>query len=349
MQSYPLDADTRTHLMQRALLCDAPTPLSVERQADAQVYVYTDAWNTPEIARSYIIGAFDGMHVGHQALVHDACAYARAHDTLAVAVTFDPDPSALVGAAPQALLLTLSARVRALAAAGVDAVVVLRFTPELMKTSYQDFCSKVLQRFGKLASLHVGADFALGAQAQGTVEALTHLGKEQGFVVMGHPLVEVTNGTVTATRIRALLQQAQLDQANELLGRCYCVHGRVEHGREQGASFGFPTANVHCDKSWCFPQQGVYACMLYCDGHAWPAAVNVGAPPTFTEEKQNFLEAHLLGFEGDLYTKEVDVAFISFLRLSKKFPSLEELKKTVVGNIQWIATNIGTAPMEVSL
>lgn len=348
MQAYPLDAAICTQLTQHALILGSPTPLNVATSEQAQVYVYTNAWDTPGISRSYIIGAFDGMHVGHQALVHDACAYAHAHNTLAVAVTFDPDPSALVDAAQQTMLLAVPDRIRALAAAGVDAVVVLTFTPKLMQTSYQTFCLTVLERFGHMASLHVGVDFALGSQAQGTVELLGQLGKEHGFTVIGYPLVEAQAGAVTATRIRGLLKQTHLAVANELLGRWHFVRGTVEHGRGEGASFGFPTANIRSDGSWCFPGQGVYACVVRYKNHAWPAAVNVGAPPTFLAKQQNFLEAHLLGFEGDLYGKEVEVAFIAFLRPSRKFSSLEELEKTVVGNIQWVAANIGSVPMEVS-
>ena len=117
--------------------------------------------------------------------------------------------------------------------------------------------------------------------------------------------------------------------------------------RGKGRSFGFPTANVRCGRNWCFPAQGVYACMVRHNMHAWPAAVNVGAPPTFSVEQQSFLEANLLGFEGNLYGEEVEVSFIEYLRPSRKFPSLEELEKTVVGNIQWVATNIGNSPVEV--
>ncbi|WP_028264185.1 riboflavin biosynthesis protein RibF [Atopobium fossor] len=347
MQQYPLDAPTLTRLARQSFVLDGPELLLTERHADAQVFIYNKTWNTLGVSRSYIIGAFDGMHTGHQSLVHDACVYARTHNTLAVAVTFDPDPSALVADVQQTMLLATQDRVRALAASGVDAVVVLKFTPKLMHTSYQDFCSTVLEDFGHMESLHVGVDFVLGAQAQGTVDMLKNLGAEKGFAVVGHPLVEAQIGTVTATRIRSLLKDAKLATANELLGRWHFVRGTVEYGRGKGRSFGFPTANVRCDSNWCFPAQGVYACMVRYNNCAWPAAVNVGAPPTFLAEQQGFLEAHLLGFEGNLYGKEVEVSFIEYLRPSRKFSSLEELEKTVVGNIQWVATNIGNAPVEV--
>ena len=133
-----------------------------------------------------------------------------------------------------------------------------------------------------------------------------------------------------------------------LLGRCHFVRGWVDHGRGEGTSFGFPTANVRCDARTCMPAEGVYACVVSDGSRAWPAAANVGAPPTFdTRHDAYFLEANLLGFEGDLYGSELAVTFVAWLRASRPFSSLEELERTVLSNIDWVRRNVGETGVEV--
>ena len=123
--------------------------------------------------------------------------------------------------------------------------------------------------------------------------------------------------------------------------------GQFAHGRGEGTGFGFPTANVVCDPRACMPAEGVYACYVSQGGTAWPAAANVGAPPTFAGRRAAFLEANLLGFTGDLYGAEVAVSFVRWLRPSRVFDSLSELERVVLGNIEWVRRNLGDAPREL--
>ena len=291
------------------------------------------------------IGAFDGVHLGHRALIARAGAEARERGDELVVVTFSPDPSAvLTPERPQRLLLGDGDRVRALESIeGVNRVVVLDFTPELAALPYERFVRETLGALVDLDCIVVGSDFRLGAGGAGTVAALSELGRADGFDVIGMDLIDEGGTPVTATRIRALLGEGRVEAAAGLLGRCHVVRGEVEHGRGEGTGFGFPTANVRVPESLCLPAEGVYAGYVTCGDTAWPAAINVGKPRSFSpgEEGASFLEATLLGFEGDLYGASVAVSFVRWLREPRSFSSVEELERVVLGNVSWVRATLG--------
>ena len=298
------------------------------------------------------MGVFDGLHLGHRALLEQAKREARAEGTRFVVVTFDPDPSDVVSSStPARHLLHGDDRVRGLLGLGADAVLVIRFTPDLSSLAPETFVRDVLMHELRPTAVHVGENFRFGYRARGTTETLEELGHAYGFSVRAHGLVEGDGGPVSATRIRALLERGDLDMANDLLRRCHYVRGRVEHGRGEGTSFGFPTANVRCKSTVCMPAEGVYGCYVTFGRKRWPAAVNVGAPPTFTDggdsTQGTFLEANLVGFDGDLYGADVAVSFVAWLRGSKVFESIDELERTVLGNIAWVRANLGEGELEV--
>lgn len=297
-----------------------------------------------------VMGAFDGLHEGHRSLVKSALSDARVQELSCVAVTFNPDPAeVLVGVQPGTRLLSCSNRARGLLALGVDYVLSFSFTKEEANTSYQDFIRLQLGRVVRVASVHVGTNFRFGAGGAGTPEAMRALGNQDGFQVHAHDLLQSGSAVVSATRIRRILAQGDLGEATELFQRCHFVSGVVRHGRGEGTSFGFPTANVVCDVRDCLPKEGVYACFVVHGNSAWPAAANVGAPPSFSSPMPAFLEANLLGFSGDLYDEPVQVVFVRWLRASRKFASLEQLEQAVFNNIDWVRINLGDARLEVGL
>ena len=289
------------------------------------------------------LGAFDGVHLGHRALVAAAVAEARELGVPAVAVTFDPDPSVVLsGPRPGDELLCVADRLRLLASLGVDALLVVPFTSELAAHDHASFLSGWLRACVGAVSLHVGRDFRMGRGGAGTVSALSEAARPLGMGVHGHELVEVDGSPVSATRIRGLVRGGEVEAAARLLARPHAVRGRVVHGRGEGTGFGFPTANVTLGPEACLPGEGVYAAFAISGGHAWPAAVNVGAPRTFGgEEGAAFLEATLLGFDGDLYGDELSVCFVAWLREPRKFASFDELKATVLGNVEWVRRFVG--------
>ena len=298
------------------------------------------------------MGVFDGLHLGHRSLLDCAKSEAKARDARLVVVTFSPDPADVLASPPHARhLLSDDDRVRGLLAIGVDAVLVLHFTSDLASRGPEAFVRDVFLREARPVAVHVGENFRFGYKASGTTSTLEELGRIYGFAVRVHKLVQGEGGTVSATRIRMLLEDGDLDMANALLLRCHYVRGKVEHGRGEGTSFGFPTANVWCDSHVCMPAEGVYGCYVTHGSKRWPAAANVGTPPTFAREGETnrgtFLEANLIGFDGDLYGEEVTVSFVSWLRGSRVFDTLDELERTVLGNIAWVRENLGEGEMEV--
>lgn len=341
-QDVPAERALRETLLRNILA--APSSRSVPEGS----FEKRTSWrNTPTGLQRTVcaIGAFDGVHLGHRALIERAREEADARgDELAV-VTFSPDPSVvLTPGRPQRLLLGDGDRMHALESIeGVDRVVALDFTAELAALPYERFVRETLGGLMDLDVIVVGSDFSLGAGGAGTVGALTELGRADGFEVVGMDLLDEGGSPVTATRIRGMLGEGRVEHAAGLLGRCHFVRGVVEHGRGEGTSFGFPTANVRVFDGLCLPAEGVYAGYVACANTAWPAAINVGKPRSFSpgEEGEPFLEATLLGFEGDLYGAEVSVVFVRWLREPRLFSSLDELERVVLGNVSWVRDTLG--------
>ena len=261
------------------------------------------------------IGVFDGVHLGIRRCLPTPSPTLRARGVEAVAVTFDRDPDQVVSpetAAPQ--LLTLADKVGFIAATGVDAILVIPFTHDLAEMCPEEFLESVLLHAVQPLAVHVGGDFRFGCRATGDVGALQRSGVEHGFEVSPHELVSAAGLPVTSSRIRTLVAAGDVRAAAQLLGRATCVAGVVHRGRGEGASLGFPTANVVPVEFAALPADGVYAGRaILADGGMWAAAISVGTPPTFPEAR-DYLEAHLIGFDGDLYDQPLTLLFFERLR-----------------------------------
>lgn len=294
------------------------------------------------------IGAFDGMHRGHRDLLARARADARERGVASIAVTFDPDPDRVVSHAPSPKLLSARDRIEALRRSGVDGVLVVPFDAALASLDHAEFFERVILPVLDVRSVHVGSDFRLGAGGRADVGVLRAWGAGRDIEVIGHDLVCDDGTPITATRIRGLVGAGALDAVERELGRRYFVRGTVVRGRMQGSSMGFPTANIELPSFVQRPRAGVYAGYAFDGRAAWPAAINVGIPPTFEgEEGAAELEANILGFSGDLYGAELCILFASFLRNQRTFASEEELVSTVRGNIEDVRELFGEGEVEL--
>ncbi|MGV8082634.1 MAG: riboflavin biosynthesis protein RibF [Coriobacteriia bacterium] len=276
------------------------------------------------------IGVFDGVHIGHQALVRETITEARARGVKAVAVTFDRDPDQIVTpdrAARQ--LLLVNEKYQLLSAQGLDAILVIPFNPAFADVCPEEFADEILQRTLQVVAVHVGCDFRFGCKASGNVEILEQLGKERGFEVRPHSLLEVGGAPVTATRIRGLVAEGKVAEAAALLGRPTRVVGRVHRGRGEGVSLGHATANIEPVAYAALPANGVYAARaILPDGEVRPAAVAVGVPPTFPQSN-DILEAHILDYHGDLYGQELELDFLRRLDDMHPYKNTDALKAQV--------------------
>lgn len=316
-----------------------------------------------------VIGVFDGVHLGHQELLQRAARDAAERGDKLAVLTFTPDPAdVLAGPTPSSKLLSDEGRVTALLAFDGDAdcpdvssVVCVDFDREFASLTWAEFAGEALGLiFGDefeddFEAVFVGSDFRFGAHNEGDLELFQRVGDIRDYDVTGVDLLEQGGAPVTATRIRGLVHAGRVEEAAGLLGRPHMVVGRVEHGRGEGASFGFPTANIVCDPSACVPEQGVYAGFVTIaddDGarSAYPAAINVGLPPSFKGEapEGTLLEANLIGFDGDLYGSKACVSFVRWLRNSRPFSTLEELERTVLGNIDWTYHALGGRGIKIN-
>jgi riboflavin kinase/FMN adenylyltransferase len=279
------------------------------------------------------LGVFDGVHLGHQALVREAVMLAHTHDAASLVVTFDRDPDQIVApgaAAPQ--LLDLDRKLSLLADLGPDAITVMPFTPELAATAPLAFLDEVLLGAMTPVEVVVGYDFRFGHRAEGDVDTLVRYGADHGFSVVAHELVRADGEPITSTRVRSLVAAGDVFGAARLLGRPHRVRGTVHHGRGAGAGIGFATANLTVDPFAALPAPGVYAGRTVIDEVAYPAAVSVGRPPSFPEACDDF-EVHVIGYEGDLYGRSLEIEFLARLRDQRVFDSPQELAAAIADDI----------------
>jgi riboflavin kinase/FMN adenylyltransferase len=279
------------------------------------------------------VGVFDGVHVGHQALVRDAVRIASAEECLSAVVTFDKDPDQVVSpgaAVPQ--LMELEDKLGLLAALGPDAILVIPFDAAIAAMAPLVFLDEVLLHALEARSIVVGYDFRFGHRAEGDVDTLVRYGRAHGFTVVAHDLVSADGEPVTSTRIRRLVAQGDVAAAARLLGRPHRVKGDVVHGRAAGAALGAPTANLEVAPYAALPADGVYAGRVTVDGTRHPAGISVGVPPTFPAATAGF-EAHLIGYHGDLYGRRVTVEFIERLREQRAFASDAELAAAISADL----------------
>lgn len=393
-------ANFTSHDVSLASICESssiyPQVLSTYQrlvQDGITLYVAPHVAYTSRTPSCVAFGVFDGFHVGHQRLLHKTLESAHAHNLTSAVVTFDPDPSSVLHSqAPascaldlDACLLTTKQRLELIARTHVDLIVVVAFTSALAKLEYQKFLTDVVMKCLAPRIIHVGADFKMGYRGQGDIAALRAFGSLHDIDVFGHGLAVDNEVVISATLIRTLLQNGDIDLATRYLTRFYSLSGKVIHGRGKGSGFGFATANILCQANHCVPQSGVYMACVVCQNHIYPAAVNVGISPTFSSEiyeneqgkvqdnlqnnsqngsqdnvektthdsrrrllsRQGFLEAHLLGFTGDIYGQTVDVIFVKRMRDARKFESVSVLIKVVHDNIKEVKNCLGETGIEV--
>jgi riboflavin kinase / FMN adenylyltransferase len=259
--------------------------------------------------RSVAVGTFDGVHLGHRAVIDGS-------DSV---LTFEPHPVSVV--APQhtpKLLTTRERKADLIASLGVQEMIVIPFDAAFASRTAAEFIDEVLVGALQATRVAIGENFRFGHKAQGDPRLLAADGR---FATVVHPLLEVGGEIVSSSHIRGLLLAGEVSEANQLLGAHFELAGEVAHGDKRGRELGFPTANLIPDEALVCPGHGVYACLA--DGH--PAAVSIGVRPTFKTGRAELIEAYILDFDEDIYGQTLRLEFLERLRGERRFESAKAL------------------------
>jgi riboflavin kinase/FMN adenylyltransferase len=277
-------------------------------------------------SRQVAVGEFDGVHLGHREVI-------RGNDTV---LTFEPHPRAVVApeAAPK-LITPLATKVDLIAGLGAEELIVVPFDGVFSSQSAQEFIDHVLVERVGAERVSVGENFRFGHRAKGDAALLQ---AQQAFQTRVVELVEVEGEIVSSTHIRGLIVAGDVEGASHFLGSPYQFRGLVMHGDKRGRTLGYPTANLVPPNELCYPGHGIYACRaaveLEGEWRWWPAAVNVGVRPTFVTGRGVLIEAFLIDFDGDLYDRELRLAFLSRLRGERRFDSTEALVDQMARDVE---------------
>lgn len=279
------------------------------------------------------LGNFDGVHMGHQAILGAAIELARGHGGAAFALTFDPSPAkVLAPARAPRLIMTAEDKLELLRVSGLDAVLVIEFTRAFSMVRPREFARDYLiERIGARAVV-VGHSVSFGHDRAGNAGVMRALGAEMGFDARVVGPVKVAGMEVSSSRIREVIAAGDLRTAAKLLGRPHFIRGPVVHGRERGRKMGFPTANIQ-SRTECLPPDGVYATRLLLDDGAYPSITNIGMRPTFAEPERT-IEAHVFDFDRDLYGADVRLDLIERIRPERKFESAAALAAQIAADLK---------------
>lgn len=273
------------------------------------------------------VGAFDGLHRGHQALLAQVVARARELACSPLVVSFEPLPRAYFSPRPVPRISSVRDKLRGFAAAGMQQALLLRFNRALTAMSAEDFVRRVLVERLAAREVWVGADFRFGHKRAGDVALLQAMGPQCGFLACTMPEVQWHDARVSASRVRELLAAGEFAAAEPLLGRPFVIDGKVQRGNQLGRTLGYPTANIHL-RDRVSPVLGIFAVRVGLgEGEcSWPGVASLGVRPTVNQVSEPLLEVHLFDFEGDLYGQRMAVEFVGKLRDEQKFDGLEPLK-----------------------
>lgn len=278
------------------------------------------------------VGTFDGVHRGHQFILNEMVKKAREINGETVVITFYPHPRQVLGIGDNNLrfISTQEEKIKQMDALGIDNLIVIKFTKEFSSQTSEDFIKYFIVEKIRPSLLIIGYDHHFGNNRLGDFDMLNKLGETNNFKVEKIPVQGIDNVVVSSTKIRNALIMGDIRQANMLLGHQFSYSGIVVHGMGLGRQMGYPTANLEVALEYrLIEKPGVYATFVDFDGKTLPAMTYIGRRPTVNDDRPATIESHLIGFDGDLYGKQLTLRFVDRVRDEKKFNGLEELKKQI--------------------
>tara|TARA_B110000037_G_scaffold71968_1_gene86758 strand:- start:2197 stop:3108 length:912 start_codon:yes stop_codon:yes gene_type:complete len=276
------------------------------------------------------IGAFDGLHIGHQKIIRNIVNLSIKNNTKSALITFNPLPK-IYFAKKNFQLLSMHRKINILSTFNLDYLVILRFNDELLSTSSKEFIEDILINKLNIKALSVGDDFRFGHNQEGSVDDLVNYSKKGYFSINLEKKHSIENIRVSSSLIRDSIVNNNFEKASKMLGRPYSISGKIMHGDKRGCTIGFPTANIKLEPNILLG--GVYAVSTFIGNKKYHAVANIGYKPTFNGEKYLF-EAHIFNFSGNLYGKRLEFNIVSKIRETKKFSGIEELKRNINHDIK---------------
>jgi riboflavin kinase/FMN adenylyltransferase len=273
------------------------------------------------------IGAFDGLHKGHQLIINQAINEARQNNYPAAVLSFHPHPLEIIpGKTPPPSIVSRRQKISFLKELGVDYYFEQEFNQDFSQLRAEEFINDILLAKIKVNTVVVGDDFRFAHKNEGNVEILKNMGELHGYQAKIISQLHASDDRISSTRIRNLLKKGRIKKAEKLLGRPYQICGEVVHGKKRGRKLGYPTANLKLETNYALPPEGVYAVRVYYEGEEYVGAANLGYNPTFNNQDISF-EVFILDFDEELYGKRLCVDIIEFIRSEKDFEDKEELIK----------------------
>ena len=272
------------------------------------------------------IGSFDGVHRGHQAIIHSLSQSAHAHQVPSVVVTFFPHPAVVLGKRTTPYYLTMpEQRAAIFSELGVDVVITLLFTRQIAAMTALEFMNKISHYLG-IQNLWVGKGFRLGRDRLGDTDKLKSIGKILGYKVTITPHITMDNQKISSSQVRRLISEGNVRQAAALLGRNYSILGEVIHGAGRGKTLGYPTANLETKPGQLIPRRGVYATWVWINKTRYPSVSSIGYNPTFPSPQPSLrIETYLINFSEDIYNAHIELQFVDHIRPEQKFGSVTDL------------------------
>ncbi len=277
------------------------------------------------------LGNFDGVHEGHRAILDFVIKKAKGSNLTSVLLTFSPHPETILGKKRVQLIQTIDQRLEEIRKFNLDVVLIIPFDKTFSRLTAQEFIQKILINLLKAKIVVVGRNFRFGHNRKGDSRLLNRLASRYDFQVFSLPSVTKDGSTVSSSLIRSLLQEGQVKKANVLLGRPYEISGEVIRGQARGKSIGYPTANIQTANE--ILPRGVFVTKVGIDAKMWPSVTNIGQRPTFGHQKI-IIESYILGFDRDLYGKNITIQFLQKIREEKKFTSPQDLSDQIRKDIE---------------
>ncbi len=316
-----------------------------------QVIHSTDSSNGFSAKTGVGLGNFDGLHIGHMALINTLIRESQLNNLSSIVYTFTKHPENILRKKLiTPLLLTEQKKIDLLGEISLDYLYFDEFNEDFSRLSPEDFVKKILIDKLNIKLAVAGYDYRFGYMGQGDIPFLKELGQKYGFRVVVIPAIKCDDEVISSTRIRNSIINGELETAYKLLGRNYSITAEVVSGRRIGNTIGFPTANIHPERFLVLPENGVYITKTLLDGKLYNSMTNVGYNPTFEDVKQKTVETHIIDFNQDIYGKKIEVFFLKKIRNEKKFESVELLKEQISNDMSTARRylEIGVAAAECS-